>query len=134
MGLTYYFAQIPEKYYGYADQFHHLVAEIRALPGFECFLMRPADSKFMKTAQEGAIVVFSVSVGRGDDVIFTKDQIRSLFLPDLTDVNVKENVHRLHMIIENRGPQEYRATKSEMISSPHNVTEGTSPDWRRGLD
>ena len=98
----------------FTDQFDRLVGEIRALPGFERFLMRPTNSECMKIAEEDSIVVFSVSKGQSNAMIVTKDQIRSLFLPDLTVVNIEENVNRLHSIIENRSLRKYRTAKSEM--------------------
>jgi hypothetical protein len=81
-------------------QFDTLLEDIRALPGFEQFLLGPSAKELTELAEEGAIVVFNVSKARSDAFIIKNHVIRCIRLPLLSYVALKENSARFLNAVE----------------------------------
>ncbi|KZM23242.1 hypothetical protein ST47_g5617 [Ascochyta rabiei] len=63
----------------------NVIATIRALPGFERFLLPPAQKELMTAANEGPIVIFNVNSYRCDAFIVQQELVQILPLPLLTE-------------------------------------------------
>lgn len=61
-----------------------MLSSIRAIEGFQQFLLGPSKSELLAMAEDGPIVIFNVNEIRSDAIIVSKEDIRSLRLPLLT--------------------------------------------------
>ncbi|KEP46822.1 aromatic di-alanine and TPR containing protein [Rhizoctonia solani 123E] len=75
-----------------ATEYHNLLAQIRQLPGLECFLRPTKTNTLMHLAQSGPIVVINCHSNRCDAlfVLPGHDEIRHLSLPDFTEELAKK--------------------------------------------
>lgn len=74
--------------YTAAKRFDTLVNQIRALDGFERFLLRPSEEELMALASFGPIVIFNIAIARSDAFILNNGKIRCLHLPKLLSSDV----------------------------------------------
>lgn len=65
-----------------AREWDELLAQVRALPGFEDFLRPPELSELLTAAVDGPVVVLNISRWRSDALIVTADGVRSVPLPE----------------------------------------------------
>jgi hypothetical protein len=88
-------------------QFNTMLEKIRALPGFEQFLLGPSVEELKELAEEGAIVVFNVSMARSDALVVEKHRIRCIRLPLLRATALKENSTRFLNAVQGVNVQGY---------------------------
>ena len=74
----------PERRRDLAKQFDTMLNSIRAIEGFQQFLLGPSKFELLTMAEAGSIVIFNVNEIRSDAIIVNKEDIRSLPLPLLT--------------------------------------------------
>lgn len=77
-----------------AREWDEVLAEVRALPGFEDFLRPPGLSELLTAAVGGPVVVLNVSRWRSDALIVTTNGVRAIPLPDLTLEDAHERMRR----------------------------------------
>ncbi|CUS09062.1 unnamed protein product, partial [Tuber aestivum] len=66
------------------NEMEDILKRIRGLPGYDGFLLPPAQDTLMKMAANGPIVVFNSTIYRSDAIIVTTSAITSLELPALS--------------------------------------------------
>ena len=67
-----------------AEEWDQLLDRIRALPGFESFLLPPPTAQLLEQAQLGPVVVVNVSRHRCDALALTSHGLRVIALPQLS--------------------------------------------------
>ncbi len=77
-----------------AREFGAVLAQIRAVDGFEYFALPPPTQELIAQAEEGPVVVFNVSQYRSDALLLTSNGITCLPLPGLSRSSVIEHVAR----------------------------------------
>jgi tetratricopeptide (TPR) repeat protein len=75
-----------------AAEFDALLGEIRTLPGFERFLLRPDVDALLAAAADGPIVLINVSTHRSDAMILAAGTVHLVRLRALTPESVREHV------------------------------------------
>lgn len=102
-------AKIEEEHYRISSQrFDSLLSSVRALPGFERFLLGPSELELISLAEFGPIVVFNVSDIRSDALLVTGYSIRSIQLPLLSKVEVQAHSNRFLSAISETDDISYR--------------------------
>jgi CHAT domain-containing protein len=77
------------------QQFEDVITRIRALPGFENFLLPPTSDELMEAAAPGPIIVINLSPYRCDAFLIERHQIRALRLPNLDQRDVEGKLQDL---------------------------------------
>ncbi|MFB6842116.1 CHAT domain-containing protein [Streptomyces sp. NPDC056361] len=95
-----------------AHDFAHTLDEIRALEGFASFALPPTTEELLTEAEEGAVVVFNVSLYRSDALLLTRSGMTHVELRHLTTRNLFEKVTAFHEAL-------------------HSATSGESREQRR---
>lgn len=80
--------QINERYDA-GNKLEQTIQDIRALPGFDRFLMAPSEQDLTSAATRGPVVVINVSIYRCDALIIDKDQLRVVPLPHLHNSDIE---------------------------------------------
>jgi hypothetical protein len=78
-----------DEHHALALRWHQLTTDIRALPGFEHFLLPPPASELLAAAVDGPVVVFSIGDLRSDAMILTSGGIEVVSLPGVTPEEVR---------------------------------------------
>jgi hypothetical protein len=94
------YAQIDRRFY-LSRQFDEVVIEIRSKSSFERFLMPPSAGSLTAAAQDGPIVLLSVSDIRSDALLLTPEGVDVVRLPELTPSGVKTQVDELLGALQN---------------------------------
>ena len=82
-----------------AIAFEAVVTEIRALDGFESFLLPTEPDQLIRYAQEGPVVVVNVSRYRSDAVLVTSEGITSIPLPGLVQGALIDRINSFHQAL-----------------------------------
>jgi tetratricopeptide (TPR) repeat protein len=75
-----------------ADDLDAVIAQVRAEPGFEKFLVPLTAGELRRAAGEGPVVLINVDEIRSDALVLTPDRVRHIALPGLSPANVREQV------------------------------------------
>ena len=75
-----------------ATEFDVLLDEVRAMPGFERFMLRPNVDELLAAASAGPVVLINVSTHRSDALILTGNSVYVARLRGLTPESVRERV------------------------------------------
>jgi hypothetical protein len=75
-----------------AEDLDTVIAQARALPGFEKFLLSLTASELRQAAGEGPVVLVNVDEIRSDALVLTADRVRHVALPALSAASVREQV------------------------------------------
>ncbi len=75
-----------------AEDLDGVIAQARALPGFEKFLVPLTEGELRQAAGEGPVVLINVDEIRSDALLLTPDRVRHVALPALSATNVREQV------------------------------------------
>lgn len=67
-----------------ADSFDAVLAEVRAVAGFEGFLLPPTVEDLLQAAEQGPVAVITVDELRSDALLLTSGGLRHVRLPDLS--------------------------------------------------
>jgi hypothetical protein len=99
-----------------STQFDTVVEEIRALPGFQSFLLGPSSNELMVLASSGPIVVLNVAATppRSDAFIITSDSIHSMPLPLLRYADLERKFALFRRALETRQLKTYAKAKADM--------------------
>jgi hypothetical protein len=87
-----------------ARRWDRLTAEIRALPGFEQFLLPPPADRLLESARYGPVVVFSIGDIRSDALIVTLGGVEVVPLPDATPSVVRQRAVEFLSILDRDDP------------------------------
>ncbi|MFJ6673277.1 CHAT domain-containing protein [Actinosynnema sp. NPDC091369] len=105
----------PDRRRELAAEFDALVERIRAVPGLETFLLAPRFEDLRRVAQDGPIVVLTVSRYRGDALIIFPGGIRVQPLPNLTPRSVHDRFVAFQAALGRQGgPAPVRDTESAL--------------------
>ncbi|WP_032405627.1 CHAT domain-containing protein [Rhodococcoides fascians] len=77
-----------------ARSWDDLLAEVRALPGFETFLRPPTYKDLLRAAAHGPVVTINVSEWRCDALFLTSDGVEAVSLPDLSLRDAERHLER----------------------------------------
>ncbi len=75
-----------------AGELDAVIAEVRALPGFEKFLLPATAGELLAAAGEGPVVLVNVDDFRSDALVLTPAGVRHVPLPDLSPADVRGQV------------------------------------------
>ncbi|KAH7014193.1 CHAT domain-containing protein [Microdochium trichocladiopsis] len=81
--------------YDACQQYDRLIHHIRGFPGFERFLLAPAEKDLKAAARSGPIVIVNISQYRCDAIIVQTDNISLVELPDLRAEDVEAHAKSL---------------------------------------
>ena len=73
-----------------ADSFDAVLTEVRAVPGFEGFLLPPTVEDLLQAAEQGPVAVITVDELRSDALLLTSRGLRHVPLPGLSPAAVAE--------------------------------------------
>ncbi|KAK6526568.1 hypothetical protein TWF694_005150 [Orbilia ellipsospora] len=76
-------------------KFNQLIAAIRVEPGFDNFLLPPAETEIKEAARLGPVVVINLSLYRCDAFIVDRNEIKVLELPNLKLEDVRDQGQKL---------------------------------------
>lgn len=83
-----------------ADELDTVIAEARALPGMDRFLLPPKATDLLAQAGQGPIVMINVSDYRCDALVLTRTGLLVRSLPDLTPAVLRDRVPRFLTAVE----------------------------------
>ncbi len=75
-----------------ADELEAVIAEVRALPGFQRFLLSPTAHEMLNAAGEGSVVLVNIDDIRSDALVLTPVGVRHVPLPGLSAADVRIKV------------------------------------------
>jgi hypothetical protein len=75
-----------------AEELDAVIAQARALPGFEKFLLPLTAAELLPAAAEGPVVLVNVDEIRSDALVLTPDGVRHVALPAVSATNVRDQV------------------------------------------
>jgi len=75
-----------------AKDLDDILQQIRQKPGFQTFLRAESEEYFLSAAQEGPIVLLNVTELRSDAILLTKEQVRSIPLPQLSHASMLKHL------------------------------------------
>lgn len=100
------------------EQFNSTVNEIRALNGFERYLLPPAENELMALATRGPIVVLNFGDERGDAFLVTTQNIRVLSLPKLRGDDLFQKAWGLTDTLNDLSTVTYRKVNAQLRDVP----------------
>ena len=107
-------AHEPESRYVLFRQFEGLLKRIRTLEGFELFLLGLSKADLELATRNGPIVILNSSDIRSDAIILTREDVRSLPLPQLIYTEAQNNVEAFLRAIMNSGLIGYSKSRREV--------------------
>ncbi|MGY4974431.1 CHAT domain-containing protein [Streptomyces nigrescens] len=100
-----------------ARDFAQILADIRALAGFDSFALPPTPGELLAEADQGPIVVFNVSRYRSDALLLTQSGITHVELPQLTVAALTEQVDAFHRALRTAtsGPDKTERRQAQAV-------------------
>jgi tetratricopeptide (TPR) repeat protein len=98
------------------SEFDALVLKIRALDGFDRFLLGMSEKDLKELAQKGPIVVFNVGPTRTDALLVTTSGISSLHLPDLGNADIRAKAKSIKMKMDTNNLLNYAEARKELTA------------------
>jgi hypothetical protein len=93
-----------------AEQFETILNEIRALPGFDKFLLKFSDQEITALAVHGPIVAFNVH-SQSYAFLVTKTEVQSICLPALKPEDLKKHATEFHEALSTLNIRTYHEAK-----------------------
>lgn len=103
------------------EEFTETLARVRALAGFDSFLLPPGAEELADAAREGPVAVFNVGASRSDALLVTGAGVTSLPLPDLTQRAVVRQANAFHGALARIAHPD--AAPDERLAAQHRLNE-----------
>ncbi|MFC6082637.1 CHAT domain-containing protein [Sphaerisporangium aureirubrum] len=108
-------ARLIDRRIALAREWDELLEQVRALKGFEDFLLPPPIETLLPAAAEGPVVMVNVSAWRCDALIVTTEGVRAVPLPGLSLASAQERLGEYLRVVTGDGLEEREAVLTSTL-------------------